>query len=293
VLHVISSSLHISTASSRAVERYRTEKMRLVQRKGEAVEGEPRTTRQAAEKGELSVDRGERARKRGRPREWGESEGVPRVERSGCWGVPLLSRLNFAKFETVRGRWRLHPPRVAPSLLAAWFSLFSRSLSLSSSLLSRLLVPLPSCPSTPPTYSAYPRVCRRRGIMEILNQFENQYPPPRGRAPRRPASWRDRRAFQLGFFSVWENATSSIPFLLSRARGRTNVRPVSSWFSIVITLRKWRYSMKFFVLYFKCRQRKLSFANIIYLFFCKYYLVRKTTIDMLRPRSSFVRVAVE
>lgn len=35
-----------------------TEKVRLVLKKGEAVEGEPRTTRQAAEKGELSVDRG-------------------------------------------------------------------------------------------------------------------------------------------------------------------------------------------------------------------------------------------
>lgn len=34
------------------------EKVRSVQRKGEAVEGEPRTTRQAAEKGELSVDGG-------------------------------------------------------------------------------------------------------------------------------------------------------------------------------------------------------------------------------------------
>lgn len=46
-------------------------KVRLVQRKGEAVEGEPRTTRQAAEKGELSASIGElgdRARKRGRPR---------------------------------------------------------------------------------------------------------------------------------------------------------------------------------------------------------------------------------
>lgn len=40
------------------------EKVRLVQRKGEAVEGEPRTTRQAAEKGELSVDRGAGANER-------------------------------------------------------------------------------------------------------------------------------------------------------------------------------------------------------------------------------------
>lgn len=49
--------MDISTANGSGAE-----KVHLVQRKGETVEGEPRTTRQAAEKGEPSIDRGERGK---------------------------------------------------------------------------------------------------------------------------------------------------------------------------------------------------------------------------------------
>lgn len=67
------------------------EMVRLVQRKGEAVEGEPRTTRQAAEeKGELSGDRGDGKRARKRDSSFERVNrmnhgGVPRVERTVEW----------------------------------------------------------------------------------------------------------------------------------------------------------------------------------------------------------------
>lgn len=95
--------------------------------------------------------------------------------------------LNFAKFETVRGRWRTHPLtciRLSPFFFLPFSYAplrFSLPLFFSpqSSLPLRLFLPHPlSHPLSPqplrlePRASPYP--LNRRGIMEILNQFENQ-----------------------------------------------------------------------------------------------------------------------
>lgn len=95
--------------------------------------------------------------------------------------------LNFAKFETVRGRWRTHPLtciRLSPFFflpfsyaplrfsLPLFFSPHSRlSLSVCFSR-TRYLTPSPQPLRLEPRASPYP--LNRRGIMEILNQFENQ-----------------------------------------------------------------------------------------------------------------------
>lgn len=134
---------------------------------------------------------------------WWITEGCreSKGQRSGYRGVSLLNRLNFAKFETVRGRWRLHPPGVALSLIAARLAPSPRlSLSLSlSSFLPRLSLFLPT---------RRPRRCTRctlaSAAVAVLWKFwtNSKINSQRrgGRAPRRPASRRERRAFQASLF---------------------------------------------------------------------------------------------
>lgn len=94
--------------------------------------------------------------------------------------------LNFAKFETVRGRWRTHPLtciRLSPFFFLPFYAPLRFSLPLFFSPHSRLslsvcfsrtryLTPSPQPLRLEPRASPYP--LNRRGIMEILNQFENQ-----------------------------------------------------------------------------------------------------------------------
>lgn len=158
------------------------EKVRVVQMKGEAVEGELRTTRQAAEKSELSVEGGERARKRVRLERVNRVNhgGVSRVERTVEW-VPRGVSFESPELCQVRNRPRPMatpiPSRRTLSLIAV-LRHSSPSLPLSLNILPFSFARLSSFPSADPprrrTRYTLAAVRCRRGIMEILNQFENQ-----------------------------------------------------------------------------------------------------------------------